>query len=92
LRGWCGADVAVMRGTPDADVLRRLARRWDADRTNLYVVAVSAERVRAVVPDAQLLTTREVVNDRLLAPSLTHRPDAYTTQSLSMVLARVPPG
>jgi hypothetical protein len=92
LRGWCGADVAVMRGTPDAEVLRRLARGWEDLGTSVYVVAVSAERVRAVLPDAQLLTTREAVDARLLAPSLTHRPDAYTTQSLSMVLARVPPG
>ena len=92
LRGWCGAQVAIMRGPPDPLMLRRLADGWNARGKALYVVAVAEEPVRVAVPGAALTTTRRAVNTRQLGETLTRRPHGYVTQSLSMVIARVPPG
>jgi hypothetical protein len=90
LRGWCGAQVAIARGTPDPAMLSRLADGWAARGKELYVVAVSQEPVRAAVPGAALIPTISAVNARHLSQTLTHRPDTYVTQALSMVIARVP--
>jgi hypothetical protein len=90
IRGWCGAEVAVTRGLAHADALRRLAREWSAEGRPFFVVSSSDGYVREVLPDAEMKSTRRAVDTKLLAPTLTHRPDGYRSQSVAIVVARVP--
>ena len=90
LRGWCGSEVAVTRGVASPEVLHRLSREWAAAGRQFFVASSSADYVRQVVPDARITPTRTVVNDRILAPTLSHRPDHYGSQSLSLVVASIP--
>ena len=92
LRSWCGAEVGVTRGPGRADALARLARAWNAQGRRLFVVAVSADAVRKVFPQAAITPTRVGINTKFVQPTLTHRPDAYARQSFSMVVAPVPTG
>ncbi len=92
LRSWCGADVGVTRGRARADALLGLARAWDEEGRRLFVVAVSPDTVRKVFPSAAITPTREAVNTKFLEQVLTHRPDAYARQSLSLFVAPVPTG
>ena len=90
LRGWCGADVAMMTGLHGGDTLRRLSREWKATGRKLFVVAESSATIRAVLPDAPIRATRVVRNAKMLKSTLTKRPDKYQAQSFSMLIARVP--
>jgi hypothetical protein len=92
LRSWCGADVAVMRGVIEPDDLRQVDRGWAQVGRRFFVVSSSSAYLHRLLPDATLSTTRLAVDERLLAPSLTHRPDAYRSQSLQLVLATLPRG
>lgn len=91
LRSWCGAEVAVTRGPAHADSLHRLAREWGAEGRPLFVVASSSDYVKKVLPDAQITSTHRAVDSKLLAPTLTHRPNKYRTQSFEVVVASVSP-
>ena len=92
IRGWCGAEVAVTRGPADVDALHRLAREWSAEGRPFFVMSSSSDYVRKVLPDAQMKSTHVAVDTKLLAPTLTHRPRAYRSQSLAIVVASIPPG
>jgi hypothetical protein len=92
LRGWCGADVAVMRGTPDSAALTRLAKAWQAEGRDLYVVSAGPDVIQRALPDATVVPTREITNRYFLGRTLTHRPDRYVPESLQMAVARVPTG
>ena len=94
LRSWCGADVGVARGmsAANASSFVALARAWKAQGRQLYVVAITPNVVRRVFPGIAVTTTRDAVNTKFLRQSLTHRPDAYSTQTLSMSIAQVPSG
>jgi hypothetical protein len=94
LRGWCGATVGVARGTSaaSAGMLVGLARAWNAQGKQLFVVAITPDVVRRVFPAVTVTTTRNAVNAKFLGQTLTHRPDAYSTQTLSLSIARVPTG
>jgi hypothetical protein len=92
LRSWCGADVGIARGRPHPDAIRQLAVAWNAQGRRLFLVSVDAETVRKALPGAAVVSTHEGINTQFLRPSLTHRPDAYARQSLSMALAPVPAG
>jgi hypothetical protein len=92
LRGWCGAEVGITRGGAHADALHRLAREWTAAGRPFFVVGSSYGYMREVLPKAQINQTRSAVDTTLLAPTLTRRPDAYGSQSLTMVVARLEPG
>jgi hypothetical protein len=91
LRSWCGADVAIRRGAADVDALHRLSREWAAQGRQFFVASSSYGYVKQVVPDARIMPTRHASDTNLLAPTLTHRPDAYVSQSLAMMVASVPP-
>jgi hypothetical protein len=90
LRGWCGAEVGVTRGKANGDALRRLAGEWRAQGRTMFVASSSYGYVQQTLPDAKISPTRRAVDHRLLEPTLTHRPNAYTSQSLAMVVASVP--
>jgi hypothetical protein len=92
LRSWCGAEVGITRGPASADALSRLARAWNANGRRLFVVSVSSDAVRKAFPGAAITATRVGINTKFLQQTLTHRPDAYARQSLSMVVAPVPTG
>ena len=92
LRGWCGAEVGVSRVPMQPTVLRGLAQSWEKLGRRLFVVAISSAVIAKVLPGAPVHTTREAVNAHFLQQTLTHRPNAYARQSLSMVFAPVPPG
>ncbi len=92
LRGWCGADVGVTRGGAKVDDLHRLANAWRAAGRPFFVASSSYGYVKALLPDAVIKSTRRAVDSTLLAPTLTHRPNAYRSQSLQMVVSLVPPG
>jgi hypothetical protein len=92
LRGWCGAEVGITRGGAHADALNRLALGWAAAGRPFFVVSSSYGYLREVLPDAQIEQTRRATDDKLLAPTLTHRPDAYRSESLTLLVARVEPG
>jgi hypothetical protein len=89
LRGWCGADVAIMRGEPDVELLSNLAHQWATSEVKLFVIAETPERVFRAVPNADVAETRGVSNDRLLGPTLTQRPHSYSEERFKMFLARV---
>jgi hypothetical protein len=92
IRGWCGANVAVSRGTAStANSLHRLARSWDADGKKLFVVSPTVEDLRRVLPDADVRSSLRAVDAKLLAPTLSHRPDAYRSEEFSVVVGAVPP-
>lgn len=88
LRSWCGADVAVMR-KPDTASLERIAARAEKADQTLFVVAGSAETIGEVLPDASVIVTRRVENNRFLEMTLTHRPDGYDQQGFELAIARV---
>jgi len=90
LRGWCGAEVAVTRGPAHPDALHRLARAWNAVDRPFFVASSSETYLRTILPDAQIRPIHRAVDTKLLAPTLTHRPDSYRTQSLTIVVAGVP--
>ena len=90
VRGWCGADVAVMRGTPDPAVISRLANEWQAQGRNFYVVASGPDPIRIAAPNATVVPTREVTNPNFLERTLTHRPSKYSPETFRMAVARVP--
>ena len=92
LRSWCGAEVGITRGPARADALSSLARAWNANGRRLFVVSVSSDAVRKAFPGAAVTSTRVGINTQFLQQTLTHRPDAYARQSLSMVVAPVPTG
>ncbi|MDQ1455712.1 MAG: hypothetical protein QOH28_1332 [Actinomycetota bacterium] len=92
LRSWCGAEVGVTRGPARPDALSRLARAWNAQGRRLFVVALSADTVRMVFPGATISSTRQAVNTKIIRQTLTHRPDAYTRQTIFMAVAAVPTG
>ena len=90
LRSFCGADVAISRGTSaTTESLQRLAREWDARGKRLFVVSSTAEGVRAVLPNAQITATRTAFDPHTLVPTLTRRPDSYRTEGFAMVVAPV---
>jgi hypothetical protein len=88
-RGWCGADVAISRGTLPPNALQRLAAGWRERGRALFLVAGSAPTIEALLPGAAVTPTRAVRNTRLLAATLTHRPDDYRAQSFALVVAPV---
>ena len=92
IRSWCGAEVGVTRGGARTDAVHRLARSWDAEGKRLFVVSPTLADLRAVLPDGEVKASLRAVDDKLLAPTLSHRPDAYRTQEFAVVIARVPPG
>jgi hypothetical protein len=92
LRSWCGADVAVSRGAIDARDLQQLDMQWTRLGRRFFVVSSSRRFLSTLLPRATLTQTRRVVDRRLLAAALTHRPDAYGTQYLQVVVATAPRG
>jgi hypothetical protein len=90
-RGWCGAEVGVMRGDAQPDDLQRLADGWNTVGRRFFVVSSSSTYVHSLLPNATFTSTRRALDTKLLAPTLTHRPDAYGTQSLELTIASVPP-
>ncbi len=92
LRSWCGAEVGVTRGAAHGADLERLAREWNVQGKRLYVVAKAPLAIKGVLPGAAVTPTRTAVNTRFLEQSLTHRPDAYVTQTFSLAVAPVPIG
>jgi hypothetical protein len=92
LRGWCGAEVGITRGPASGEALRRLAREWRAQGRAFFVVSSSYGYVQQTLPGVPIMPTRRAVDRKLLAQTLTHRPDRYTAQSLAIVVASVPPG
>jgi hypothetical protein len=91
IRGWCGAEVGVTRGEASPDALHRLARSWDAAGKKLFVLSSSLEDLYRVLPDAQVKAELRARNDKLLEPTLSHRPGSYRTQEFAIVVAGVPP-
>jgi hypothetical protein len=91
IRGWCNADVAIMRGTPDPAVVARLADGWAAEGRQFYLVGAANGPFDIAAPNATVVTTDKITNNDFLARSLTHRPNAYATESMQMAVARVAP-
>ncbi len=78
------------RGAHTAD-LERLATEWDAAGRHFFVVSSSLGYVQKLLPNSTFTSTRRAADRHLLAPTLTHRPDAYRSQTLQLVVASVPP-
>jgi hypothetical protein len=57
----------------------------------MFVVSRSRDDLHAVLPDGDVRASLHAVDDKLLAPTLSHRPDKYRTQDFGVVIARVPP-
>jgi len=92
LRSWCGAEVGVTRGPAHTASLNALARAWKAEGRQLFVVAKEADAIQKVLPNATVTPTRQAINTKFLAQSLTHRPDKYAPQSFVLVTAPVATG
>jgi hypothetical protein len=89
-RSWCGADVAVMRGTPDRVILERLGREWQQHGRQLFVVAAAADTITSALPDANVTPTRIATSHSMLEATLARRPAHLRSQSFQMALAPVP--
>ena len=91
LRSFCGADVAISRGqSSTGESLRELARAWAAQGRRLFVASSTAEGVHALLPDAEVAATPLATDPNTILPTVTRRPDGYTSQRFSMVVAPVP--
>ncbi len=90
LRGWCGAEVGITRGPTDFAVLHRLAREWNDAGRQLFVVSGTVNDVRKAVPDAQPRPALRAADSKVLAQTLTRRPDGYRSLSYAVVVAAVP--
>jgi hypothetical protein len=90
LRSFCNIPVAVMPGEPDAFALRDLARKWNADGRQLFVVSESPATIQRALPGVAVRVTPTGTNSHLLNSTLLWRPSHYTTESLSFATARVP--
>jgi hypothetical protein len=88
-RGWCDAEVAVMRGKADGVVLRRVAESWRALGRRTYVVADAASTIAVALPDVQILT-KLTATPKFLERTLSRRPSHLIHESYAIVVAPVP--
>jgi hypothetical protein len=91
LRGWCGSEVAIVRGEDDAALVRQLATEWAAQGRTLWAVGARPISITRLLPEAQVIPTRVAINERLLEPTLERRPSGYTKEQLSLAVAKVQP-
>jgi hypothetical protein len=93
LRGWCGVPVANMPANGhEQATLEELARKWRAEKRNLWVVAGDGLAVHDALPTALARSTPVASNGFLLERTLLERPEHYELQQFSLVLAPVPTG
>lgn len=93
IRGWCGVPVASMAGNPDEKAkLERLATQWQAQGRQLWAVAGNGLTMHDALPDAKAMSTPVASNGFFLEQTLLERPEHYSLQQFSLVLARVPTG
>lgn len=95
LRGWCGADVAILptKGMTPADVnaeLTRLSSAWHAQGRRLFAMADDWNALVAALPNVPRYQTPVMVNKNFLDRTVTHRPRALIPESFAMLLAEVP--
>jgi hypothetical protein len=89
-RGWCDAEVAIVRGKPDTAALRRIAADWRALGRTTYVVADTAQTISTALPRARVSSTRRVTSNAL-EHTLTRRPSRLVHQSFQIAVAAVNP-
>ena len=87
LRSWCGADVVVLRGKVDADVVRAVGRAWGEDGRSTWLVADTPETLLAAAPGARVSVTKTIVNERELERTLTRRPSRYVRTEFAFSFA-----
>jgi len=87
-RDFCNAEVAVMRGRPDAAALRRIAGSWRAAGRTMYVVSDSTATIQNVLPNAPVKTT-PLVRAVRLDRTLTHRPSRLVFDAFQIAVAPV---
>ncbi len=93
LRDWCDVPVANLpSGRTDEGTLRRMASQWQAEHRHLWVVAGDGDAVHAALPDVKAMSTPVASNGFFLEQTLLERPEHYSLQQFSLVLARVPTG
>jgi len=72
--------------------LEELARKWQAEKRNLWVVAGDGLAVHDALPEALASSTRVASNGFFLERTLLERPEHYQREQFSLVLAPVPTG
>jgi hypothetical protein len=105
LRSFCNVPVAIMLsgqksalstrlpgGRLDPRLLHDLARQWQQQHRELFVVAGNARTIRKLFPRAAIRVVPGRANPHLLVQTLVSRPDAFQTERLSFAIARVPAG
>ncbi len=92
LRDWCDVPVAILpKAVRDRRaLLTRLATRWAATGTKLWVVADEPATISAVIPTAAVRSTPDVVTPFFLERALVRRPSHYESQHFSLSMAPVP--
>ena len=95
LRGWCGADVAILRaqGKTPAETraeLTRLADAWHAQGRRLFATADNWGVLTDALPGVPTYETPVAVNNNFLERTVTYRPRALIQESFAMLLAEVP--
>ncbi len=103
LRSFCDVPVGIMLsgqksalstrlpgGKLDPKLLRELARQWQAQHRQLYIVAGSARTIKKLFPFASVRLVRRHVNKHLLVQTLTSRPDEFYSEQVAFAIARVP--
>jgi len=103
LRSFCDVPVGIMLsgqksslstrlpgGKLDPKLLRQLARRWSAEKRQLFIVAGDARTIRRLFPGTPVRVVTRHVNTHLLVQTLTSRPDEFDYEQVAFAIARVP--
>ena len=90
LRSWCDVPVAVASQPITEEVLEQLAERWREGDRRLWLVAPTPQLIVSQAPGAKPTLVGSATNDHEQVPSLTHAPDAYRSQTLTIWAAPMP--
>jgi hypothetical protein len=90
LRSFCGANVGTLYvGTSRRD-LQALAGKVEQRNKSLFLVASGASVISQLAPEARVVFDTTATNRSLLEQTFTDAPSSYETQTLPLVVARLP--
>jgi hypothetical protein len=91
LRGWCGVPVATLVTKANVQAtLERLAAQWQTQGRHLWALAGNGVTMHDALPSVKAMSTPVASNGFFLERTLLARPEHYTLEQLSFVLAQVP--
>lgn len=91
VRTWCNVPVAVLTRPLSAAGLQQIARSWQAERRQLWVVGSSAEAIAMSAPKVTAGLVAEVTNLRELEMTIQRAPKFHARGVLTLYAGSVPP-